>query len=123
MRTSLRSSAICLLFFQCQVLTACMLDSDCRSAEKCLKREKNGYGFCILNTKKTYKLQNKIEKSQVIEIEGKEKAINYFGDSVDNLRSISPNGKIGQKCHSTPDCDRDQECLIVGFEGRCVQFQ
>ena len=46
-----------------------------------------------------------------------------FGDPEENLRPISPDGMIGKKCHSTPDCSDDQECVIAGFEGRCVQLQ
>ena len=121
--STLKFSVSFFIFFQTGILAACMLNSDCKPTESCLKREKNAYGFCILNPEKKYELRNRIEKSKIIEIEGREEAINFFGDPEENLRPISPDGMIGKKCHSTPDCSDDQECVIAGFEGRCVQLQ
>ena len=112
-----------LLILQCQYLFACMLNSDCKQNEQCFKREKNAYGVCVkfIKNKNTYK--EDYERPTIQEIEGKQEIIDFFGTPEENLRSISPEGKIGRKCHSTEDCNKTEECVIAGFEGRCLKLK
>ena len=113
------------LFFllQIQYVLACMLNADCKQDEQCFKREKNAYGICVKFAEKKSDRKDGSEKPKILEIEGKQKVIDFFGTPEENLRSISPNGKIGHKCHSTEDCDGTEECIIAGFEGRCLQLR
>ena len=118
------STLLILLFlFQYQHLHACMIDDDCRQSEQCFKREKNAYGICIRLADTKDNKRNSGKQPKILEIEGKQQAIDFFGTPEENLRSISPDGKIGRNCHSTEDCDPTEECVIAGFEGRCLQLK
>ena len=87
------------------------------------KREKNAYGICIRLADTKDNKRNSGKQPKILEIEGKQQAIDFFGTPEENLRSISPDGKIGRNCHSTEDCDPTEECVIAGFEGRCLQLK
>ena len=112
-----------LLLLQFQYVLACMSNDDCKQNEMCLKREKNAYGVCIKSSEKINNHRDRSEQPKILGLEGKQQIIDFFGTPEENLRSISPNGKIGRKCHSTDDCDSTEECVIAGFEGRCLQLR
>ena len=112
-----------LLLLQFQYVVACISNDDCKQDETCLKREKNAYGVCIKYTEKRNNHRDTSEQPKILEVEGEQQIIDFFGTPEENLRSISPNGKIGRKCHSTEDCDGTEECVIAGFEGRCLQLR
>lgn len=111
------------LSFQCEMLLACSQDSDCRVDEKCMKREKNAYGICIKISEKKFQIKNNENQPKIRIIQDKKEALDYLGTTEENLRAISPSGKIGQKCHSTSDCNGTEECIIAGFEGRCISIK
>ena len=111
------------LGFQYDMLLACSLDSDCRVDEICMKREKNAYGICIKISEKKFEIRNNENQPKIKIIQDRKEALDFLGTTEENLRAISPSGKIGQKCHSTSDCTDKEECIIAGFEGRCIPIQ
>ena len=99
--------------------SACMTDGDCRLGETCFKREKRGSGICYSS------MNNRSEESvdtRPITGEIRERAIKWLGDPTQIIEENLPTKEIGGTCIVSTDCPSGFQCVLAGFEGRCVKF-
>ena len=101
---------------------ACIKDTDCDTGETCFKRERRASGICYpsLNNKSS-------DNSEEIDLkpitgEKRDRAVQWLGDPMEIIRDNLPNRTIGNVCVVTGDCPDGSECVLAGFEGRCVEF-
>ena len=92
---------------------ACDQDEDC-GVGVCIKREKRAQGICY-GLEPNQKQKNKLESPR-------EKAIGLMGDPNKMLKEHFPGKKIGKICIVTTDCNKGQDCVHAGFEGRCMEL-
>ena len=106
---------LCVMILVCPVTSviACDTDQVC-GVGVCIKREKRAKGICYgleLNQKQKNRLQSP-----------RQKAIELMGDPNEILKEHFPGKKIGKICVVSTDCNKGQDCVHAGFEGRCIEM-
>ena len=105
---------------------ACDRDSDCRSGESCYKREKRARGICYPSVDQKSQKEPKVNRDEIelkaVTGEIRQRAIQWLGDPLEIIGENLPNKAIGKVCIVTSDCPSGSECVLAGFEGRCVEF-
>ena len=99
--------------------SACMTDKDCRSGETCFKREKRASGICYSSLKNN---PNESSETKPISGEIRSRAIEWLGDPMQIIEENLPNKGVGSTCIVSSDCPAESQCVLAGFEGRCVDF-
>ena len=103
---------------------ACDVDADCGVGGTCIKREKRARGVCY---------GRRIEEAvgepssgpvqpQFLEGEKRGRAEAWLGDPEQILKQNLPGKTLGTACMVNQDCPEGSECVIAGFEGRCVEL-
>lgn len=102
---------------------ACDSDSDCGLGGTCIKREKRAGGVCYGgqasgNTPPETKAP---DAPAPVAGELRERATQWLGDPEALIRENLPDSELGGTCMVTQDCAAGFECVVAGFEGRCVK--
>lgn len=113
---------------------ACDTDAECGPGGTCIKREKRARGVCygggrLEEPASTSKSIDKpaidnptSNQPRAVEGELRERAEAWLGDP-DQLRGEHlPGRETGGLCVVTQDCPDGFECVVAGFEGRCVRY-
>ena len=98
---------------------ACMDDGDCRLGETCFKREKRASGICYSSIKN--RSEEPVERKPITG-EIRDRAIKWLGDPAQIIEENLPNKEIGGTCIVSTDCPSGFQCVLAGFEGKCVEF-
>tara|TARA_Y100001970_G_C14163651_1_gene820004 strand:- start:48 stop:464 length:417 start_codon:yes stop_codon:yes gene_type:complete len=99
--------------------SACVTDGDCRFGETCFKREKRASGICYSSIKN--RSEEPVDRKPITG-EIRDRAIKWLGDPEQIIEENLPNKKIGSTCIVSTDCPSGFQCVLAGFEGRCVEF-
>ena len=101
---------------------ACRNDTDCKAGEKCFKRERRASGICYPSMNNKSSGNNEEIDLKPITGERRDRAVQWLGDPLEIISENLPNRAIGKVCVVTGDCPDGSECVLAGFEGRCVSF-
>ena len=99
---------------------ACDVDADCGPGATCIKREKRASGVCYGGSI-TEPPAAPVEPRRPTG-ERRERAEAWLGDPEATIRENLPGHETGGACMVTRDCPEGFECVIAGFEGRCVRL-
>lgn len=104
---------------------ACDSDADCGPGATCIKREKRAGGVCYgaRTEVEAPELPDAAAPGQPAAVEGelRERATHWLGDPETLIRENLPGRELGGTCMVTQDCAPGFECVVAGFEGRCVK--
>ena len=109
---------------------ACDSDADCGGGGTCIKREKRASGVCYGGDFDAPKdrapsaASGSSDRPKVVpRVTGqrRENAKAWLGDPETMLKEQFPGKAIGEVCIVTQDCPPGSECVLAGFEGRCIQ--
>lgn len=100
---------------------ACDTDSDCGVGATCIKREKRARGVCYGRPSKQ-QLEAPQAPADVAPLseERRQTGEAWLGDPESNIKQQLPGAETGAACMLNSDCPSGSECVIAGFEGRCV---
>ncbi|MGR8920503.1 MAG: hypothetical protein ACU85V_12875 [Gammaproteobacteria bacterium] len=102
---------------------ACDTDADCGTGGTCIKREKRARGVCYGGSFDAPSAETTPPANTVplpVTGERRERARAWLGDPEANIRENLGDREIGAACMVNQDCPAGSECVIAGFEGRCV---
>ena len=123
-RTPLIAAVIVLASgFAAAPVPACDSDVDCGPGATCIKREKRASGVCY-GTRvdgEAPVAATAPGKPAAVEGELRERATHWLGDPEALIRENLPGREVGGTCVVTQDCAPGFECVVAGFEGRCVK--
>jgi hypothetical protein len=103
---------------------ACDNDADCGPGATCIKREKRAGGVCYGGRADA---EAPVEAAVIpgvpapVEGELRERATHWLGDPEALIRENLPDSELGGTCMVTQDCPAGFDCVVAGFEGRCVK--
>lgn len=103
---------------------ACDTDAECGPGGTCIKREKRARGVCYGGARldAPAAAEKALDKPKAVDGDLRERAKAWLGDP-DQLRGEHlPGRETGEVCIVTQDCPDGFECVVAGFEGRCVRF-
>ena len=114
-------------------VSACDSDADCGAGGTCIKREKRASGVCYGgdfdapaatpdSARDTYQESAPTVAPKPVEGELRERAEAWMGNPEQMLRQNLPGEELGGVCMVNQDCPDGFECVIAGFEGRCVRL-
>jgi hypothetical protein len=108
-------------------LPACDSDADCGPGGTCIKRERRASGVCYGRAAAPEALPPASPDAPVVQPrpvtgERRERAEQWLGDPQQIIEDNLPGQATGAVCMVTSDCPDGWECVIAGFEGRCVKF-
>ncbi len=115
---------LCLLLGLATPAAACDSDADCGPGGTCIKREKRARGVCY-GRQDGAPQQAEVPPGaapQTVTGERRERAKAWLGDPDALLEEHLPGRETGASCMVTQDCPAGFECVIAGFEGRCVRL-
>ena len=103
---------------------ACDIDDDCGEGGVCIKREKRARGICYGRTEDTAPPPSSAANAVPRPVSGerRQRATEMLGDPEQMLRDNLPGQETGAVCMLNQDCDAGRECVIAGFEGRCIKL-
>lgn len=102
---------------------ACDSDGDCGPGGTCIKREKRASGVCYGGEPRgnTPPATTAPQAPAPVAGELRERATQWLGDPEALIRENLPDSELGGTCMVTQDCAAGFECVVAGFEGRCVK--
>ncbi|MCB1748533.1 MAG: hypothetical protein H6977_12555 [Gammaproteobacteria bacterium] len=105
---------------------ACDSDADCGPGGTCIKREKRASGVCYGRASDTPAPPVTPDAGTVaprpVTGERRERAKAWLGDPEAIIEQELPGHERGGTCMVTQDCPAGFECVLAGFEGRCVKL-
>ena len=138
---ALRMIAVLLCISLGSVTHACDSDADCGPGGTCIKREKRARGVCYGRADDAATAPDQAGPSVIyppdaglprsgdaasalpapVTGERREHATGWMGDPEQRIRDAVPNAELGGVCIVSSDCADGWECIVAGFEGRCVR--
>lgn len=108
----------------CPTAFACEVDADCPSGGTCIKREKRAGGVCYGRSNELPQAPAAAAPLVPRPVEGvrRERATEFLGDPEQNIKDYFPGKEVGAACMVNQDCPAGLQCVIAGFEGRCVNL-
>ena len=112
------------LFIAWPTAFACDTDADCGPGATCIKREKRAGGVCYGRRIEVQPPAADAASSARGSTGGdvRQRATNLLGDPDELIKENLPGKEVGAVCIVTQDCPAGTECVIAGFEGRCVKL-
>jgi hypothetical protein len=107
------------LFIAWPTAFACDTDADCGSGATCIKREKRARGVCY---GRRIEVQPPAADRGSTGGDVRQRETALLGDPVELIKENLPGKEVGAVCIVTQDCPPGTECVIAGFEGRCVKL-
>lgn len=121
--------AFTLLLGNSALVLACDVDADCGAGGSCIKREKRARGVCygrsdsaVEPSRKQAPSGNTAVQPRPVTGEHRERAKQWLGDPDQLIKENLPGTTSGAVCMVNQDCPAGLECVIAGFEGRCVKL-
>jgi len=104
---------------------ACDTDADCGVGGTCIKRERRASGVCYGGDRSAAATPDDANQPLAplpVEGERRARAKAWLGDPEQLLQEHLPGKEVGATCIVTQDCPSGFECVLAGFEGRCVKL-